>query len=123
VKRWVSWLIYASVILGIALLAQLYLLNVPSWLFYSILAGWSLYLATAIAVVTSHEKAYPVTLVLAIVTLVVSLPQQEHYSFAETGQILAFLTFLVGSIIQVGVILLSGSILILKRRLVRIQRS
>jgi hypothetical protein len=57
-KRAVNGLIYASVLLGIAVLAQLYALMVPSWLFYSILVGWVLYLFVAVAVAAGREKAY-----------------------------------------------------------------
>lgn len=115
-KRAVNWLIYASVILGVALVAQLYALRVPSWLLYSILAGWALYLIVAIEVATGHNKAYPPALVLSIVTLVVSLPQPEHYSLADTGPTLASLTFISGSLLQVGVIILTTVFLLLRRR-------
>src|SRR5712692_7180234 len=84
-RRGADWLIYASAILGVALLAQLYALMVPSWLFYSILAGWLLYLLVAIGVATGRDKAYPPALVLSIVTLAVSLPQPEHSSLADAG--------------------------------------
>jgi len=114
-KRGVNLLIYASVLLGVALLAQLYALMVPSWLFYSILAGWGLYLVAAIGVATSRERAYPAALVLSIATLTVSLPQPEHYSLAEAGPTLASLTFIAGSLLQIGVIVLVASFLILKR--------
>ncbi len=110
-----NWLIYASVILGVALLEQLNALMVPSWLFYSILAGWILYLVVAIAVATGRDKAYPAALVLSIVTLAVSLPQPEHYSLAETGPALASLTFIAGSVLQIGVIILVTSSMILRR--------
>jgi hypothetical protein len=116
VSRLANWLIYASVILGVTLLAQLYALAVQSWLFYSILAGWILYLVVAIAVATGRDKAYFAALVLSIVTLAVSLPQPEHYSLAEAGPTLASLTFVTGSVLQVGVILLTASILFLRRK-------
>ena len=115
-RRAAKWLVYASVILGIALLIQLYALMVPSWLFYSILAGWILYLVVAIAVATGRDKAYPAALALSIVTLAVSLPQPEHYSLAETGPTLASLTFSAGSVLQVGVIILVASSMFLERR-------
>ncbi|HWY27682.1 MAG TPA: hypothetical protein VNW25_00335 [Candidatus Sulfotelmatobacter sp.] len=115
-RRGANWLIYASVVLGVILLAQLYALMVPSSLFYSILTGWILYLVVAIAVATSHDKAYPAALVLSIVTLAVSLPQPEHYSLAEVGPTLATLTFIAGSALQVGVIILVTSYLFLERR-------
>jgi len=120
-RRAADWLIYASVVLGLALLAQLYALMVPSWLFYSALAGWALYLVVAIAVATGRDKAYPSALVLSIVTLAVSLPQPEHYSLADAGPTLASLTFIAGSLLQVGVIILVTSLLILRRRQSRLK--
>jgi hypothetical protein len=115
-RRGANWLIYASVILGAALLAQLYVLMVPSWLFYSIFAGWLLYLLVAIGVATGRDKTYLPALVLSIVTLAVSLPQPEHYSLADVGPTLASMTFIAGSLLQVSVVILVTSFLILKRR-------
>jgi len=120
-RRGADWLIYASVILGVALLGQLYALMVPSWLFYSILAGWLLYLLVAFGVATGRDKAYLPALVLSIVTLAVSLPQPEHYSLADAGPTLASLTFIAGSLLQVGVIILVTSFLILEKRQSRIR--
>ena len=108
-RRGADWLIYGSVILGVALLVQLCALMVPSWLFYSILAGWLLYLLVAIGVATGRDKAYLPALVLSIITLAVSLPQPEHYSLADAGLILASLTFIARSLLQVGVIILVTS--------------
>ena len=116
-----DWLIYGSAIIGVALLAQLYALMVPSWLFYSILAGWLLYLLVAIGVATGRDRAYPPALVLSIVTLAVSLPQPEHYSLADAGLTLASLTFIAGSLLQVGVIILVTSFLVLRRRQSRLR--
>jgi hypothetical protein len=115
-RRAANWLIYASVILGMALLVQLYALMVPSWLFYSILAGWILYLVVAFALAAGRDKAYPAALALAIVTLLVSLPQPQHYSLAEAGPTLASLTFIAGSVLQIGVIFLVSWSMILERR-------
>jgi len=115
-KRGANWLIYLSVLLGVALLAQLYALMVPSWLFYSILAGWVLYSVAAVGVATGHDKAYPPALVLSIATLAVSLPQPEHYSMVKAGATLASLTFIAGVLLQIGPIVIITSFLILKRR-------
>jgi hypothetical protein len=120
-RRGADWLIYGSVILGVAMLAQLYALTVPFWLFYSILAGWILYLVVAMGVATGRDKAYLPALVLSILTLAVSLPQPEHYSLAGAGLTLAFLTFISGSLLQVGVIILVTSFLILRRRQSRLR--
>jgi hypothetical protein len=118
-KRAANGLIYASVLLGIAVLAQLYALMVPSRLFYSILVGWVLYLLVAVAVAAGREKAYSLALVLSIATLIVSLPRPEHYSLADGGLKLASLIFISGSLLQIGVIVLTTSFLILRRRVSR----
>ena len=114
--RWANWLIYASVVLGILLLGQLYALAVPLALLIPIFVGWIFYLIVAFAVWKGYSGAYPAALILAIVTLAVSLPQPEHLSLAEAGLTLASLTFVVGSILQVGVIVLIGYSMITARR-------
>ena len=104
-KRATNLLIYASVLFGILLLLQLWLL-VPRWLFYSVLIGWFAYLITAFAVARRYEKAYSVVLVLAIITLAVSLPQPAHFGFLNNIITLAALTFIIGSILQMAIIVM-----------------
>jgi hypothetical protein len=57
--------------------------------------------------------AYPLSLVLAALTLAVSLPQPEHYSF---GLSVASVTFIAGSVLQIGVIVSVTRYLLLRRR-------
>jgi len=97
-------LIYLSVGLGVILLPQLWFL-VPSWLFYAVFAGWLAYFATALAVARHYRRAYFVASGLAILTLIVSLPQPEHYSYVKAGINMASVTFVIGSVLQVCVIL------------------
>jgi len=113
-KAFANLLIYASIFLGAALLVQLYSL-VPLWLFYSVLAGWVAYLITAVGVAKGLKMAYPLSLVLAILTLGVSLPQPEHYSLVQAGLSPASITFIAGSVLQVAVILTVSSYLFLNR--------
>jgi hypothetical protein len=101
----VDGLIYLSVVFGIILLIQLYGL-VPMWLFISVLVGWLAYLAVAILTAKGRRIAYPVAFVLAILTLGVSLPQPEHYSYVQAGPSLASLTFLAGSALQIALLVL-----------------
>ena len=108
-------LIYASILLGVLLLIQLYPI-VPSSLFYSVLAGWIAYLITGVAVARGIQTAYPVSLVLAVLTLLVSLPQPEHSSLVQTGLSLASLTFIAGSALQIAVILSVSTYLLRTRR-------
>src|SRR2546422_11389339 len=107
-------LIYASIFLGAALLIQLFAI-IPVWLFYSVLAGWIAYLITAVGVAKGLKMAYPLSLVLAILTLGVSLPQPEHYSLVQAGLSPASITFIAGSVLQVAVILTVSSYLFLNR--------
>ena len=111
----IKTLIYLSVVLGLILLIQLYNL-VPGWLFYAVLCGWVAYLAVALIAATGHKQAYPLALVLAVVTLFVSLPQPEHYAYIEAGLSLATVTFLAGSILQTILIILDGVYLVKQRR-------
>ena len=114
-KSLTRFLIYASILLGATLLVELYAV-VPVWLFYSILAGWVAYLITAVAIAKDLKIAYPSSLVLAILTLAVSLPQPEHHSLVEAGPSPASVTFILGSVLQVAVILTVSSYLVLTRR-------
>jgi hypothetical protein len=110
----IDLVIYLSVAFGLLLVIQIYAL-VPTWLFYSVLVGWIVYLLVAVAVATRHKIAYPAAFILAIITLMVSLPQPEHYGFVEAGLSLASTTFIIGSVLQVAILLLIP-IYLLKRR-------
>jgi hypothetical protein len=114
-KSTIDLLVYLSVALGILLLIQLYWL-VPAWLFYSVLGGWIAYLAITLTIVTHHDAAYPAVLILAMVTLLVSLPQPEHYEFVQSGQWLPSLTFVAGSAIQTALLVLVPLYLLKKRK-------
>src|SRR5437016_13254480 len=111
-KGTANLLIYASIFLGAVLLIQLFAL-VPVWLFYSVLAGWIAYLIVALAVAKGLKMAYPLSLVLAILTLAVSLPRPEHYSLVHGGLSPASLTFIAGSVLQASVILAVASYLLM----------
>ena len=111
-------LIYASILLGVSLLVQLYAV-VPPWLFYAVFAGWIAYLITGVAVAKGLRTAYPISLILAVLTLLVSLPQPEHASLVDAGPSLASLTFIAGSALQIAVILSVSTYLFQTRRLSR----
>ena len=120
-RRVARYLVYSSVIIGLALLGQLYSL-VPIWLFYMVLAGWIVYLAVAIEAAKGLELAYPSALVMSILALAVSLPQPEHYSLAAQGLTLGALTFIIGSAVQGVTIIFVSYYLVLRRRETRVQK-
>jgi hypothetical protein len=104
-RRVTAVLIYASVALGVVLLLQLWFL-VPVWLFYGVALGWIAYFITAVAIMRHHEGAYKAALILAVLTLLVSVPQPEHYAFVSAGINLASTTFILGSLLQLCIIAL-----------------
>ncbi len=100
-----TWLVYASVVLGVFFLAVIYgFPDFPSWLFYSIMGGEGLWILCAVAVNRRARWGPYMAVVLAVITLVLSLSQPTHYTFAETGQIVAFLIFSVGAVLQVALL-------------------
>jgi hypothetical protein len=103
--RAIDILIYLSVALGAVLLPQLYGV-VPAWLFYSVLGGWLAYVLVAMLAATRHRIAYVFAFVLSILTLLVSIPQPEHRSFVMAGLSLASITFLLGSALQLALLIL-----------------
>src|SRR5438132_8107029 len=117
-RRVARYLVYCSVVIGLALLFQLSSL-VPTWLFYLVLLGWVVYLGVAIEAARGREIAYPSAVIMSILTLVVSLPQPEHYSLATQGFTLAASTFIIGSAIQVATIISVAYYLVLRRRELR----
>ena len=114
-RRAIDLLIYLSVAVGIVLLPQLYVL-VPKWLFFSVLVGWLAYVAVAVLATVRRRIAYPLAFVLSILTLSVSLPQPAHYSYVSAGLSLASSTFVVGSVLQVFLLVLIPIYLYRKRR-------
>jgi hypothetical protein len=104
-KRVIDLFVYASVALGLLLVYVAGPL-VPSWLLASLIAGEVAYAAAAVAVARGYGRAYYVVVVLALLVLVVSLPQPDHYSFASSGQIGAFLIFAAGSVSQICLLIM-----------------
>jgi len=113
-KCTIDVLIFLSVALGVLLLFQLYY-TVPSWLFLSVLIGLLAYIGVAILVVLGRRIAYPLALVLSLLTLVVSLPRPEHLAFVAAGISLASITFLVGSALQLILLVLISVYLFRKK--------
>jgi hypothetical protein len=106
VEKVIAGLVYASVVLGVFFLAVIHgVPGFPSWLFYSIMGGEGAWIVCAVAIAKRVRWAPYLALVLALITLAISLPQPTHYTFAETGQIVAFFIFAAGSAIQVALII------------------
>jgi hypothetical protein len=116
-QRAVAWLVYSSVVLGALFLYVLYgTPGIPSFLFPSILGGEVIWLACAVAISRRAKWAPYMALVLGLITLAISVSQPTHYTFAETGQIVAFLIFTGGSVLQVALIAAVSLFVVRSRR-------
>jgi hypothetical protein len=105
VEKAIAWLVYASVLLGVFFLYVLYgTPGIPAFLFPSILGGELIWIFCAVAVSRRLRWAPYLAVVLAVITLGVSLSQPTHYDFAQTGQIVAFLIFTGGAVLQFALI-------------------
>jgi len=78
--------------------------GIPSFLFPSIAIGEVIWILCAVAISSKVRWAPYRAVVLALITLAVSLPQPTHYDIAETGQVVAFLIFTGGSVLQFALI-------------------
>lgn len=106
----IAWLVYASVLLGVLFLYVIQgIPTFPAWLLYSIVGGEALWIVCAVAVARRLKWAPYLAVVLAVITLAVSLPQPTHYSFAETGQVLDFSIFAGGAVLQVALIVAAAA--------------
>lgn len=104
-EKAIAWLVYASVVLGVLFLYVLHGTGgIPSFLFPSILVGEFIWVVCAVAISRGAKWSPYMAVVLAVITLAVSLPQPTHYSFAETGQVVAFLIFTGGAVLQFALI-------------------
>jgi len=81
--------------------------------------SWLVYLFAAILATLGHVIAYPLVMALSVLTLIVSLPQPEHFSFVRAGISVASLTFLIGSALQLAVLILIPVYLVKTRGLTR----
>jgi len=104
-KSAIDVLVYLSVVLGVALLYQVYC-AAPQWLFIAVLIGWLAYLVVAVLVASDNKFAHPLVFVMAIITLAGSLSSPEHFAFVQAGISLASLTFVIGSSFQIALIVL-----------------
>lgn len=116
-EKAMAWLVYASVVLGVLFLYVLYgTPGIPGFLFPSILVGEVVWIVCAAATARKARWAPYMAVVLALITLAVSLPQREHYDFAVSGQILAFAIFSGGAVLQFALLTTVGLFLLRSRR-------
>jgi hypothetical protein len=101
--------------LGVAFLVQVYGV-VPSWLFLSVSVGWGLFVVDSVLTFVRPRISYYLAFALAVLAFVSSVPQTAHYAFIEQGLLLPSATFLLGSAVQVLLIVVVPYHLLKTRR-------
>ena len=116
-EKAIAWLVYASVLLGVLFLYVLHgTPGIPGFLFPSIFVGEVIWILCAVAITRKVRWAPYLAVVLAVITLGVSLPQPTHYDFAQAGQIVNFLIFSGGAVLQFALIAAVGLFVYRSRR-------
>jgi len=103
--RAIQLLVLFSVVLGVLFLAQAYTL-VPAAVFDFVGVGWVLFVLDLALTFTRPRLSYYLAFALALLALASSLPQTAHYAFIEEGDVLPAATFLLGSALQVLLVIL-----------------
>ena len=113
--RVIQVLVILSVLLGVALLVQVYGV-VPSWLFLSVSIGWGLFVVDTVLTFVRPRISYYLAFALAVLAFASSVPQTAHYAFIQQGLLLPSATFVLGSTIQVLLIVIVPYHLLKTRR-------
>jgi hypothetical protein len=104
VGRAIQGLVIFSVILGVLFLAQAYTL-VPTFVLEIVGTGWALFVVDAALTFVRPRISYALALVLSILGLTSSLPQSSHWAFIVNGDLLPAFTFLLGSAVEVAIVI------------------
>jgi hypothetical protein len=99
IEKTLNALIYATTFLGFVFLLIARGV-VPTWLYYSILAGFAIYLIASFLTFFKRPAAYVISMVLALVVIATSIPQGVHYQFILRGEYLFATVFLLGNLLQ-----------------------
>jgi hypothetical protein len=103
--RIIQGLVLFSTALGVLFLVQVYGV-LPAEVFDFVGIGWVLFVIDSILTFTNPTVSYYMAFVLAILTLISSLPESTHYAFIENGVLLPSATFILGSLAQFALVVL-----------------
>lgn len=114
ITRAIQGLILFSTVLGILFLWQAYPL-LPPEAFDFVGAGWVLFVVDSALTFIRPKESYYLGLALGVLALGATLSQPEHFALIASGNVLATVTIVVGSISQALLIGFVAYYLISKR--------
>ena len=104
-----------STLLGVVFLWQVYPL-LPTIAFNFVAVGWVLFIVDSALTFLRPKASYYLGLVLAVLALGETLSQPEHYALVGSGNLLAAVTIVLGSLALVLLIVAVGYYLVSERR-------
>jgi len=113
--RMIQGLILFSTLLGVVFLWQVYPL-LPTIAFDFVAVGWVLFIVDSALTFLRPKASYYLGLVLAVLALGETLSQPEHYALVGSGNLLAAVTIVLGSLALVLLIVAVGYYLVSERR-------
>lgn len=103
-----------------ALLGALFLWEaeglLPAMVFDIILVGWVLFVVDGFLTFVRPVASYYLGMALAVLGLATSLPQPEHYTFFQDGQVAAASIFTLGSAAEFAIVVLVAYYVFTSRR-------
>ena len=114
--RLIQLVVLFSTLLGILFLIEVYGL-LPSDVFLFVTVGWVLFVIDSILTFTNPRVSYGMAFALALLALASSLPQTAHYAFVENGVLLPAITFILGTVAQVSLLVLVPYYFLKQKRL------
>lgn len=106
VPRAIQSLILFSTVLGVFFLWQAYPL-LPSFVFDFVSFGWVLFVTASVITFVKPKASFYLALVLAVLALISTLSQPEHYALVENGNVPATITLFLGSAAEILIIALT----------------
>lgn len=115
VPRIIQGLILFSTILGVFFLYQAYPLLPPA-IFGFVAFGWVLFVIDSILTFVRPRISYYLGVVLAILALLATISQPQHFAIVMSGNLAAAATIVLGSSAEVLLIIFGAYFIISERR-------
>lgn len=113
--RVIQLLILFSTVLGAFFLYQVQPV-LPAPAFEFVAAGWVMFLIDSFLTFVRPRASYYLGVVLAVIALITTLSQPEHYQLVVSGNLPATATLLLGSAAEIALILSGGYFILTSRK-------
>lgn len=114
-QRAIQGLILFSTLLGVVFLLQARFVLPPD-VFYFVASGWALFVVDSVLTFVRPALSYYLGAVLAAAALFETLSQPAHFALVTSGNLLASVTIILGSIAEGLLVIFAGYYIVVSRR-------